>query len=112
MKQLKEILHTIRNKVSKTSKSQDTWFQSSKQNKDGQWINDNVRSVKDIVDCSDDNVFFNIWVKCTEDGAKELDHLIETELIPNGLRILDETEKLSKEGTAVRYMIARPLKAS
>ena len=95
MKQLKEILHTIRNKVSKTSKSQDTWFQSSKQNKDGQWI-----------------VFFNIWVKCTEDGAKELDHLIETELIPNGLRILDETEKLSKEGTAVRYMIARPLKAS
>ena len=112
MKPLKEVLQSIRKNVSKSSKAQDTWLQSSKQNKQGDWINSNVRSIKEIVDCSDDDTFFNIWIKCTENGAKELDHLIESELIPNGLRVLEETEKLSKEGTSVRFMIARPRNAS
>ena len=54
-------------------------------------------------------MFFNVWVKLEEGSAEELDTLIEEQLIPNGLRILEDTEMSSKDGASVRYMIARPL---
>lgn len=58
---------------------------------------------------NDRDVFYNVFVKATDDGKADLDSFIQNELIPNGCHILTKTQKLSKKKTWVRYMCARPL---
>ena len=75
---------------------------------DGVWHNQNA-TISDVVNCTDDDMFFNIWARLEDETAEELDQFIEEQLVPNGLRILADTEMASKDGNAVRFMIARPL---
>lgn len=108
MKKLNNILKSVRQTIEDNTKESSLWIQSSKQDKDGAWHNKNA-TVSDIVNCTDDDMFFNVWARLEEGTAEELDTFIEEQLIPNGLRILADTEMSSKDGTSVRYMIARPL---
>ena len=108
MKKLNNILQSVRQTIQDNAKESFLWLQSSKQDKDGVWHNQNA-TVSDIINCTDDEMFFNVWVKLEEGSAEELDTLIEEQLIPNGLRILEDTEMSSKDKNAVRFMIARTL---
>ena len=108
MKKLNNILKSVRQTIENNTKESSLWLQSSKQDKDGAWHNQNA-TVSDIVNCTDDDMFFNVWARLEEGTAEELDTFIEEQLIPNGLRILADTEMSSKDGTSVRFMIARPL---
>ena len=104
----KKALNDVRRSIQQNTKESLLWLQSSKQNEDDMWINEPT-TVEQIVKCTDDSIFHNVWVKLEEGSAEELDSFIEEQLIPNGLRILEETEKQSDNGSAVRFMIARPM---
>jgi len=108
MKKLNNILKSVRQTIENNTKESSLWLQSSKQDKDGVWHNQNA-TISDVVNCTDDDMFFNIWARLEDDTAEELDQFIEEQLVPNGLRILADTEMSSKDGNAVRFMIARPL---
>ena len=104
----KKALNDVRRSIQQNTKESLLWLQASRQDEDDMWINESV-TIDQIVNCTDDNVFHNVWVKLEEGSAEELDSFIEEQLIPNGLRILQETEKQSSNGSAVRFMIARPM---
>jgi len=101
------MLSNIRNTISNRLSS-NIWLQKSWKDKNDEWRNDDA-TIQEIVKCKDDSIFYNIWMNLKEGSEKELDTLIEEQLIPNQLGILTDTEKVSSSGTSVRFMIARPL---
>ena len=108
MKKLKSVLNDVRQVIKNNANKSSLWIQSSKKDDDGVWSNDNA-TISDILNCEDDNMFFNLWMKLEKGSAEELSSFIEEHLVPNNLRILEDTENLSKDGNSVRFMIARPL---
>tara|TARA_X000001388_G_scaffold77599_1_gene79334 strand:+ start:4149 stop:4487 length:339 start_codon:yes stop_codon:yes gene_type:complete len=62
----------------------------------------NLESAK--TDTSD--AIYNVWHTCTEDGVEEFAQWVEEELLPSGLSILPDTQFISSNESAVRYMIA------
>ena len=81
------------------------WLQKSTKTDDG--YNNETTSVNELISSVSDDVIFNLWCKTTEDGLSEMDEFVETELLPRGMRLLEDTELLSKDKGSVRYMIAR-----
>jgi len=108
MKKLKSVLKDVREVIKNNANKSSFWIQWSKKNDDGVWENDKA-TISDILNCKDDNMFFNLWMTLKDSSAKELSSFIEEHLVPNNLRILEDTENLSKDGKSVRFMIARPL---
>jgi hypothetical protein len=107
MKHIKAVLTNVRKAIT-DSQSSLLRLQSSFQDSDNVWHNDTA-SINQIVNCTDDSKFFNVWVRLEEGATEELNTFIEEQLVPNNLRILEDTEKPSKDGKSVRFMIARPL---
>ena len=81
------------------------WLQRSKE-VDGQYVNQST-SVDVLMSDTTDEWIYNLWGKISEEGVAEMDNFVETELLPKGLRLLEDTELVSGDKGSVRYMIAR-----
>ena len=81
------------------------WLQRSKE-VDGEYINQST-SVDVLMSDKTDEWIYNLWSKVSEEGVAEMDNFVETELLPKGLRLLEDTELVSGDKGSVRYMIAR-----
>ena len=103
----KKIMKKFRKVAEQKADSQydNIWLQKSTKTDDG-YDNENT-SVNELISSVSDDVIFNLWCKTTEDGLSEMDEFVETELLPRGMRLLEDTELLSKDKGSVRYMIAR-----
>ena len=114
MKHIKDILEKMRATASRTpdSKYSDIWLQRSTKDEDGTYVNQNT-NVETLKSDTSDKFIYNLWARISDDGLKEMDDFVETELIPNGMFLLNsekhQTEKVSGDGQSVRYMIARNL---
>ena len=114
MKHIKDILEKMRATASRTpdSKYSDIWLQRSTQDENGTYVNQNT-NVETLKSDTSDKFIYNLWARISDDGLKEMDDFVETELIPNGMFLLNsekhQTEKVSGDGQSVRYMIARNL---
>ena len=114
MKTLKSILSEIRSKADKASQVgyNSLWLQRSKKLDNNSYDNQTTNIQQAIEDKSTEYIY-NVWVKCTDEGIKEMENFVETELIPNGMSLFKdrETDKyketLAKDKSAVRFMIAR-----
>jgi len=109
-------MHQIAEKAPEFDQN-DLWLSRSKETANG-WDNQ-ATSIEVLLDDPSDEYFYNVWCNCTDDGIKALDSFVETELIPNGLRLLagkdhgngkvdPDTRTFSRDGQSVRYMIANP----
>jgi len=107
MKHIKEVLSNMKKIINKNQNSGNIWISRSSQNDNGAWTNE-PSSIDVLMQDKSDNLFYNVWCKLSDDSPKELDEFIEAELVPNGLRLLEDTQTLSKDKGSVRYMIARP----
>jgi len=107
MKHIKEVLSKVKEVIAKSQKSSNIWISRSYQNDNGAWTNE-PSSIDVLMQDKTDNLFYNVWCKLSDDSPEELDEFIETELVPNGLRLLEDTQTLSKDKGSVRFMIARP----
>tara|TARA_R100000315_G_C5151896_1_gene87068 strand:- start:203 stop:541 length:339 start_codon:yes stop_codon:yes gene_type:complete len=107
MKHIKEVLSNIKEVISKNQKSSNIWVSRSYKDSSDNWTNE-TSSIDALLQDNSDKMFYNAWCKLSDDSPKELDKFIETELIPNGLRLLEDTQTLSRDKGSVRYMIARP----
>lgn len=108
MKSFKEILAEIDNVVEK-QESSNVWISRSKKTSEkGDWSNEPA-SIEVLMNDKTDDYFYNAWCKLTDDTKTDLSNFIETELVPRKMRLLKKTKLLSKDNSAVRYMIARPL---
>lgn len=81
------------------------WLQRSKPTDDG--YENQTTSLNAMLDDKSDEFIYNVWARATEEGLAEMDNFVETELLPKGLRLLEDTELVSKDNGSVRYMIAR-----
>tara|TARA_R100000664_G_scaffold25484_1_gene35488 strand:+ start:1276 stop:1614 length:339 start_codon:yes stop_codon:yes gene_type:complete len=107
MKHIKEVLSKVKEVIAKNQKSKNIWVSRSKQNDNGKWVNE-PSSIDALLQDKSDDYFYNAWCKLTEDSPNDINKFIETELIPNDLWILEDTQTLSKDEGSVRFMIARP----
>lgn len=107
MKSIKEILAEL-NSVVESNESSNVWISRSKETSKDKWSNEPT-SVEVMMNDETDDYFYNAWCKLTEDSKTDLSKFVETELVPRKMRLLKKTALLSKDNTAVRYMIARPL---
>ena len=103
----KKIMKKFRKVAEQKADSQydNIWLQKSTKTDDG--YNNETTSVNELISSASDDVFFNIWCKTNEEGLAEMDEFVEKELLPRGMRLLEDTELLSKDKGSVRYMIAR-----
>ena len=81
------------------------WLQRSKE-VDGAYINEST-SLDVLMSDTTDEWIYNLWSKVSEEGLAEMDNFVETELLPKGLRLLEDTQLVSGDKGSVRYMIAR-----
>jgi len=105
---LAKILKRIRNiaKQMPESEYENVWLQRSKANDDGTYTNQTTNVDTLVADTSDEFIY-NIWARATEDGLADMDKFVEVELLPKGMRLLQDTELVSSDKGSVRYMIAR-----
>ena len=105
---LAKILKRIRDiaKQMPESEYENVWLQRSKANDDGTYTNQTTNVDTLVADASDEFIY-NIWARTTEDGLADMDKFVEVELLPKGMRLLQDTELVSSDKGSVRYMIAR-----
>ena len=105
---LAKILKRIRNiaKQMPESEYENVWLQRSKANDDGTYTNQTTNVDTLVADTSDEFIY-NIWARATEEGLADMDKFVEVELLPRGMRLLQDTELVSGDKGSVRYMIAR-----
>ena len=105
---LAKILKRIRDiaKQMPESEYENVWLQRSKANDDGTYTNQTTNVDTLVADASDEFIY-NIWSRATEDGLADMDKFVEVELLPKGMRLLQDTELVSSDKGSVRYMIAR-----
>ena len=72
-------------------------------------LKDIIKQFAGVADKAPERPFYNVWSDLSEDGLSDFDKFVETELIPNGMRTLRDTAKLSSDQGSIRYMIARPI---
>ena len=88
------------------SEYENVWLQRSKANDDGTYTNQTTNVDTLVADTSDEFIY-NIWARATEEGLADMDKFVEVELLPKGMRLLQDTELVSGDKGSVRYMIAR-----
>ena len=110
MTKIKDLLKSFAGIANKAPERpyESVWLQKSKQNDDGTYQNIKT-TVEQMMNDTTDEYIYNVWSEFSEDGAEDFNEFVETELIPNGMRTLESTAKMSKDKGSIRYMIARPI---
>ena len=110
MTKLKDIIKQFAGVANKAPERpyENVWLQKSKQTEDGKYINLST-TVDQMISDKTDEYIYNVWSDLSEDGLSDFDKIVETELIPNGMRTLRDTANLSSDQGSIRYMIARPM---
>jgi len=110
MTKIKDLLKSFAGIANKAPERpyENVWLQKSKQIEGDKYVNLST-TVDQMMNDKTDEYIYNVWSELSEDGLSDFDNFVETELIPNGLRTLENTAKLSKDKGSIRYMIARPM---
>lgn len=108
MAKLKSILKSFSSLADKAPEQEyeNLWLQRSKENDDGTYTNQPT-NIEVLKSDTTDTYVYNAWARTTKDGLADMDKFVEEELIPNGMRLLRDTQMLSGDSGSIRFMIAR-----
>jgi cobalamin biosynthesis Co2+ chelatase CbiK len=109
MTKLKELLKSFTGIAEKAPEQpyETLWLQKSKKIDNDEYENVST-TVEEMMNDKTDEYIYNVWAEFSSDGLTDFDNFVENELIPNGMRTIQNTALFSKDEMSIRYMIARP----